>query len=740
MGASMRPEDPADVWDRLVQQGKTPDEATAEVTRQFGPPPAPISTEQLESAGFIMDRKPAQLGRGVPGIASESTRSRLGSRPEPGYGMGVTRAAAAGASMGTSPYLIGAARGLSPDMTMGEGIDRETEGLDRFRTDHPGTALGVELAAAMMVPVPWTKLGALRSGVRGVQAARATSAGARLGARAVNAGGNIAAKGAIEGGITGAAEARGGLGARAAGATIGAGIGAVAPKALGYVGRAGGRVLGAMPGVSRAAAQGGLPILTPEERSAEMLIDAFTDDATAQAASTERRGIQGPHAPALVGAREVVREASEAGKPFTIMDAGGRNVMGVARGAQTRGGVAKEAIPDMLAARAGDTEQRVVSDLLNTTGGNRQDAFATADAIIARREAEAAPLYDALRAQFPAERPVKIEGLDALAGRPSFEAAIDEAERIIRESGGELSQPLRLKTKDGRTVIRPLSFDEAQLLKQAHDDVADMAGARAPIESGGTGKTRQAKQKGTHALLMDALDGKFDGYREARDAFAGPSAIHKAHNLGTEFHKTAPERVRQLTQDMSASERSAYRASALESFITNRVETIGETHDFSSRLTNNTRKKALMRELFDSEAHYNAFRELLGKEARMHASNRFMTQQSNTADKLMELSELFDVNLGDVASAAAGSPHAILRFGQAAGNRLANTYSRNVANDIGRMATLTGGEAVEVFETLAAQAAEIARKRATGAGARQRTGRQLGGRFGGAVAAQGEQP
>src|SRR5690606_27267340 len=350
---------------------------------------------------------------------------------------------------------------------VGEGIRTERAMLEQAREAHPIASIGAEIAGGA----------ALGAGAGSGLARRLVPEGASRGRALLG----LIAGGAGGGAAFGAGAAEGGLAERAEGALGGAVAGAIlAPAVAGGVklGGAIGRRLIDVLGL-RPRTRGNIPIPDiPEPAAAPAAAEAAEEAggplARALAAppppaegvgGVRRRGIARPRrreaglaslspvqsaeeraleriTAALERDRTPIEQiaaaaqgAREAGKPATLMELAGENVRGVARAARAIPGRAKTEITEGLQRRTAGQEDRVISDLLETTGiRGRTNLVETTEEMIAARRAAAQPLYEAAY-----QKSVDVSGeiADALE-LPAFRRAYERGRAIARTEGVEL--------------------------------------------------------------------------------------------------------------------------------------------------------------------------------------------------------------------------------------------------------------------------------------------------------------
>src|SRR3990167_3203301 len=445
-----------------------------------------------EATAYVAER------HGAPPPTSAST-SMVG---------GLARSALQGAAFGFGDEATAAVKALPRLMPggqkFGETYEREVgeerQALTGFREEHPALALGTELATAV------------GTGLAGGAGLRAAGVGAKF----LRGGGlmRTAAEGAASGGLAGAGGAQGGVGERARGAGVGALLGGTAGVAA--------KVAGAMLGAGRSLAS------RSPATAGRLLRRTMAADETA--------------VPAL---RAAVQEAGE--KPVTLMDVGGRNLQGLARGAQSiQGSKAKNVIGDVLDTRQAGQRTRILEDLTEAAPELSRDALDMADEVIASRQAAAAPAYEkALAGEGDSPR------IRELLSRPSMRRAVSAAEEIAEESG----ESLPVIPESG-----PISARTLHNLKMGLDRVVSGTRREPGIQS-----TFLRERVGTMKELLDEMDSAIPGYREDRKSWAGDSAVLDAIKEGREqVWKMDPRILKRRLSEMTESEAEAFSIGALD--------------------------------------------------------------------------------------------------------------------------------------------------------------------------------
>ena len=211
----------------------------------------------------------------------------------------------------------------------------------------------------------------------------------------------------------------------------------------------------------------------------------------------------------------------------------GPNMQQLGGGLASTPGNAQKTLREAVATRSKGDTARVANDVAQTVGNAPDIEKLTAD-IIASRKAASDPLYTAVRPQ-----PLKTTGnLKFVFETPMGKEALREAIKIAQNDGFD--------PKSGLTV------GIVDYMKQALDDI------RIAAKSGGqNNRARQAENLAN--LLKKEADAQVPQYAAAREAFAGPSQIKDAIEVGqTVLNKDmSPMQLQGVLKDMSAGERDA---------------------------------------------------------------------------------------------------------------------------------------------------------------------------------------
>jgi hypothetical protein len=277
---------------------------------------------------------------------------------------------------------------------------------------------------------------------------------------------------------------------------------------------------------------------------------------------------------------------------------------------------------DFLASQpgmAGNQVARAIRERQVTRGGRLVDAAqetldtqgarlkSTVENLIAERERNSGPLYVRLR---------------------QIDVPIDQELASIVDAASKLGA-----TKMGRDIATgkrlPYSLDDPlaaqtgkysagdlDLLKRGIDDLIEKKGHS--VENPGALNAQGESLNTLRVDLVKHLDQLTGGfYKEARDAFAGPTALKKAVELGRNSLNKDAIRLERQIENMSAGELEALRIGVFEA-LRNKVGTQGgQTELLSQYKTPNIQEK--LRLLFPDERSFRQFASKVAAEDRLKA-------------------------------------------------------------------------------------------------------------------------
>lgn len=573
-------------------------------------------------------------------------------------------------------------------------LDEQTEG-------HPVANVAGQLASGVALP-----LGG---------AAKATTLPGKMvaGARA----------GAVGGGLTGAGAAEGGIEERLTGGVVGAGVGALAGGLLPTVPALGGKVADwtGMRLPTRPSSTGtgidyrytgpasiddlrGL-LRTDAERAADDILRKL-DQGEIEIPSLRKRDADA-WADALLGQRT---------KPETLLDVGGQAVQRLGRAVRTTPGKGSALIDEFMANRAAGAEERIVGDLLQTTGqGTRTNRFTDFDELVEATKANAKPLYDEAY-RHTVTGPTLKEAMSIPAFRDAYEAGRRIA-TLERRTLPTAEQALR----DGFPV------EAVDYMKRGVDAVIETG-----AESGRSMSRTEARAlRNRLSEVLAEVDEAVPAFRRARAQFAGDKELEGVVDIAKQHLTRHPDLSRKLFDELSEAGKAKYRQHAFEA-LAERIESIKPGHDISGRIAERTLDKQRLRLLFPDDASFSRFQDLIKREATMNASRNMMRGGSQTADKLAELADLAGVPI----EAMLGGPGALVKLAGKAGlSRMVEGTTQRRADALADMLTAETGSPrfSALLEEIAAAQLRAERSAASSARTSGAAGRTTGGGAGGLI-------
>ena len=562
---------------------------------------------------------------------------------------GATRAAGQGLTFGFGEEAEALARSMLPGRTYGEEVSKVRGEMQQYQQAYPKTAIASEIAgAAIPAVLTW--------------GASAPASGAGITARVASTVGRSAA---LQGALSGAGAAEGGPLARLAGGTVGATTGGV----IGKVGDAGaGKVGRALERVRL----GGPP--RP---------DAGIAAATRMA---ERAGI--------TDLPTAIRQAAETAPAETrIMDVLGTPGRRLASGVRLAGGRPGQAVEATMEQRLAEAPSRLLRGL-ETTGRSAENLTATVDDIIAQRQAQAKPLYDQLKAAPPV---MSQELENMIARRPSLQQAQRDAVKLAAEDG------VQLPTIDTPAGPMPLRTPEMlHYMKLALDDMIDIG--KKPGE-GGLGKTTLGKIAKTKNEFLEIVDSQVPVFKQAREAWAGPTALKAAVEDGAQAAKSKVnvDALAKEVQDLSPSEQEFYRRGYLQT-IRDRIDDMG----LKPQEIRSAGFEKRMQAVFGDEA--DAIVNALRQETDLTTAGQALVRGSQTAERTQDIAGIEGgVFSGRVIRATGEKVRTAARAAEAIESRLRAGLSETRRGQVAKTLMTRAQEAEPIISALNREAAAFRR-------------------------------
>lgn len=500
---------------------------------------------------------------------------------------------------------------------------------DQYKEDFPIAATATQLATSAPL---------LALNLPGkVLATAAPKAAAWMNPAAQTAGmGRMAATGAVSGGTAGAISGAGestseDLGGVAFDAlksgAVSAGLGAATPAV--------GRVLGAVGGNVAQRFNGS----SADQFARQKLAEAFLRDAPNDSVNPIQRALA---------------RMPKFGEEGRIVDAGGKSTRNLLDQLATQPGRTTNAVEQAILERQSGRAGRLATAADNALGTRGAEYGATLEALDSVRKQSAAPFYR----QLESATATIDDDLAALLNRT--EGVHGEAQKLLRLQSGQVVDLTKVKKGD------QVPFGLLDTLKQTLYDAADTAKRQ------GSNKMGAAFDDARTALIkkLDAISPKDEAgqsiYKLARDAYAGPSQLMDAAELGRTAMKADSFEVKQAIKGLADSELQAFRVGALQALKEKTGSQSGQTSLLKMWMEPNTSNR--LKDIFGND--YRQFAAAVAGEARMKTLEQ-VGRGSQTAQRLAGAADLDISPVTNAAQAfASGSPVPMLQQAASLWNRV----------------------------------------------------------------------
>jgi hypothetical protein len=325
---------------------------------------------------------------------------------------------------------------------------------------------------------------------------------------------------------------------------------------------------------------------------------------------------------------------------------------------------------------------------LSPTGARLADSV---ESLMTKRDVEATPLYEQLKTVSVTLDDDLKQILDASKKLGAFA----RAEKISTA----LQEPFTLKDVKKTTDA---SMPDLDKIKRGLDDLINSKSAlneRGDFNEFGRAviQLKQNLVKRLDDMTADQETGK-SLYKSARDAYAGPSALISAAELGRTVINKPAATIRTLVKDMSDSELESFRVGAYEG-----LRDLAGTQTGQTRLLNMWREPATqerLKEIFPSERSFREFASTVAAEARKKEIQS-IGRGTQTAGREARMEDVNLENLKDTVNVAAAAK--TMDIGSLV-NMLSNNMTRTgvpepVRNEIGRilMSRATSGDEIRML-------------------------------------------
>ena len=409
-----------------------------------------------------------------------------------------------------------------PMPTYEQALSEERAAIESAREKYPKSSFAAEITGSLAPAV--ATLGAAAP----VTAARTGT----LAGNIMRGGGYGFALGGGTGAVSGFGTAEGDVGDRLKGATIGGGLGAVTGGVLGAtVPAAGGFARSLFASPETRAQRWALSLLESENLTPEQIIKDY--------------------------------QASQAGgvKPEMLADIypGG----GIARETQrlmTSPGAPRRELTSGLYERAREQGPRITEEF-ESAFGTGKSLDATLDQLSQQRKATAAPLYEQ---SYPEK--IRNNAIDEIL-KKTPEEAFSFAKRSAELEGIDFPKIVGADRAGRKAVVFDYTVKDIDQIKRGIDQMIEKETDKGKVSSYGRDLINFKNN------LLEAVDKASPTYSQAREAWAGPTSVQNAANLGQTIFQNRPAEILKDISKMSASEKEGFLIGALDAVNQRMAET-----------------------------------------------------------------------------------------------------------------------------------------------------------------------
>jgi hypothetical protein len=459
-----------------------------------------------------------------------------------------------------------------------------------------------------------------------------------------------------------------------------------------------GGALGGLLGSGANVAQRGMGSV--RERGASMVSQSaaarFAEQKVAEALARDARGRVAQNNPlAFLG--QASAKLGQLGPEGRVVDAAGDNSRALLDLLTVLPGETKPAVSRAINTRQASRADRMIGAAERSIGTNGDRAADVVAELVQTRATAATPLYGRLHRMEVQADPELAELLGAAEKLGAGKVAQDiaTAQRV----------PYSLSADQWNANAGGLAMRDLDHMKQGLDQLIQkqtrLDGSVTPL-----GFRLQGLQRDLLAKLDDTTGGF---YKQARDAFAGPSALISASDRGRRFLSQDDAATRAALAGLSESEKEAFRLGAFEALRNKLGRPGGQTEVMGMWKDKILREK--LQTIFPSERAFRQFAAASAAEGRMKTMEA-VGRGSQTAQRQFAAGDLDVPAVADamqILSGGGGAPGIIAGLGRA-WNRVETPEP--VRDAMGRMLLSQGAGGMNTLQSLEAAARATARSRA----------------------------
>ena len=428
----------------------------------------------------------------------------------------------------------------------------------------------------------------------------------------------------------------------------------------------------------------------------ESAAERFARQKVAEALARDARGTVGQNNPAAFMGQTSAK-LSQLGQEARVVDAAGDNARTLLDMLATLPGQTKPAVSEAIRTRQAGRADRLIGAAERSLGTNGDRAADVVADLVQARAAAATPLYGRLHQMAVQADPELADMLNA--------AEKLGAGKVARDIATAQRVPYSLSAEQWNANAGSLAMRDLDHMKQGLDQLIQKQtrpdGSVTPL-----GFRLQGLQRDLLAKLDDTTGGF---YKQARDAFAGPSALISASDRGRRFLSQDDAATRAALAGLSESEKEAFRLGAFEALRNKVGRPGGQTEVLGMWKDKILREK--LQTIFPSERSFREFASRAAAESRMKGLEA-VGRGSQTAQRQFAAGDLDVPAVSDfmqLASGAGGVPGIIATLGRQ-WNRVQTPEP--VRDAMGRMLLAQGPQARSVLMDVDAAARAVAASRA----------------------------
>jgi hypothetical protein len=316
-------------------------------------------------------------------------------------------------------------------------------------------------------------------------------------------------------------------------------------------------------------------------------------------------------------------------KPETILEFGGKATKQL--GETVAGYPGARAVAErMVEERKTGAANRILTDFQEAFKINA-DPVKLADDLITARNAAASPLYKTAY-----EKGALIGGkqIDQLMQDPAFIRAYDRASRLAQREVDAEGNIIGKTLPDLKTSGNVFDLETINFIKRGID--AEINYSKLPTS--GLEKTEVDSIKKLRNVFMTNVDSQAPvEYKQARQAFAGPTQVYEAIEDGKKFFETDARQLRKMYDSLGASEKDGFAIGAYDAIRT-KINSGNDGIDLVKRTFGAPEKRDQIKVLIGDDA-FNTLESQLKRESTMRSTDVRLLGSSQTQPRQVAQAE-----------------------------------------------------------------------------------------------------